>query len=291
MTTTHTLDVPGAVLTYDVHGPLPAEDGRPPLMMIGHPMDASGFVALTSHLPDRTVVTYDPRGLGRSTRSDDRNDNTPEQQAEDVHAVIAALDAGPVQLFASSGGAVTALALVAAHPGDVTTLVAHEPPLIDMLPDADQARAAQQAYQAIYHEKGWGAGMAAFMSMTAWQGEYTDEYIAQPAPDPAQFGMPTEDDGSRGDPLLSGVSNPISDHQPDVDALHAAPTRVVIAVGIESQNTFTGRSAEATAAALGQQAVVFPSHHGGFLGGEFGYAGEPEAFAAKLREVLDDAPA
>ena len=290
MTTTHTLDVPGAVLTYDVHGPLPAEDGRPPLMMIGHPMDASGFVALTSHLPDRTVVTYDPRGLGRSTRSDDRNDNTPEQQAEDVHAVIAALDAGPVQLFASSGGAVTALALVAAHPGDVTTLVAHEPPLIDMLPDADQARAAQQAYQAIYHEKGWGAGMAAFMSMTAWQGEYTDEYIAQPAPDPAQFGMPTEDDGSRGDPLLSGVSNAISDHQPDVDALHAAPTRVVIAVGIESQNTFTGRSAEATAAALGQQAVVFPSHHGGFLGGEFGYAGEPEAFAAKLREVLDDVP-
>ncbi len=65
----------------------------------------------------------------------------------------------------------------------------------------------------------------------------------------------------------------------------------MIAVGIESQNTFTGRSAEATAATLGRQAVVFPSHHGGFLGGEFGYAGEPEAFAAKLREVLDDTPA
>jgi hypothetical protein len=52
--------------------------------------------------------------------------------------------------------------------------------------------------------------------------------------------------------------------------------------------TFTGRTAVATAALLGQQAVVFPSHHGGFLGGEFGYAGQPEAFARKLREVLDD---
>ena len=288
MTSDRTIDMPGATVVYDVHGPLPPQDGRPPLMMIGQPMDASGFAALTSHFPDRTVVTYDPRGLGRSIRSDDRTDNDPEVQAGDVHAVIAALDAGPVELFASSGGAVTALALVAAHPDDVTTLVAHEPPLIDVLPDADQARAAQQATQAIYHEKGWGAAMADFMAMTMWQGEFTDEYAAQPAPDPAQFGMPTDDDGSRGDPLLSGVSNPVTDYHPDVDALNAAPTRVVIAVGIESAGVFTGRTSVATAEALGQQAIVFPSHHGGFLGGEFGHAGEPEAFAVRLREVLDE---
>ena len=290
MTENRTLDLPGATVAYDVHGPLPPEDGRPPLMLIGQPMDASGFGALTSHFPDRTVVTYDPRGLGRSTRSDDRTDNDPEVQAEDVHAVIAALGAGPVELFASSGGAVTAFALVTAHPDDVVTLVAHEPPLIDMLPDADQARAAQQATQAIYHEKGWGAGMADFMAMTMWQGEFTSEYAAQPPPDPAQFGMPTDDDGSRGDPLLSGVSNPITDYRPDVDALRAAPTRVVVAVGIESDGVFTGRTAVATAEALGQKATVFPSHHGGFMGGEFGYAGEPEAFAIRLREVLDESP-
>jgi pimeloyl-ACP methyl ester carboxylesterase len=287
MTTNRTLDVPGATLAYDVHGPLPPEGGRPALMMIGQPMDASGFGALAAQLADRTVVTYDPRGLGRSTRNDGRTDNDPEVQAEDVHAVITALDAGPVELFASSGGAVTAFALVSAHPDDVSTLVAHEPPLIDVLPDAKQARAAQRAYQAAYQENGWGAGMAAFMGMTAWQGEFTDEYLAQPAPDPAQFGMPTDDDGTRGDPLLSDVSNAVTDYQLDVDALKAASTRIVVAVGIESQGTFTGRTAEATAEALGQEAVVFPSHHGGFMGGEFGYAGEPEAFAVKLREVLD----
>ena len=100
--------------------------------------------------------------------------------------------------------------------------------------------------------------------------------------------MPTEDDGSRDDPLLSDRSWAISSHRPDFDALAAAPARIVIAVGEESQDTFTGRTAVATGALLGQQATVFPSHHGGFLGGEFGYAGQPEAFARKLRDVLDD---
>jgi hypothetical protein len=76
--------------------------------------------------------------------------------------------------------------------------------------------------------------------------------------------------------------------RPDVDALAAARTRIVIAVGEESLDTFTGRTAVATGEVLGQQATVFPSHPGGFLGSEFGYAGQPEAFARKLREVLDD---
>jgi pimeloyl-ACP methyl ester carboxylesterase len=280
------LECPEVDLTYDVHGPLPTADGRPPLVMIGQPMDASGFAALTAQLPDRTVVTYDPRGLGRSTRKDGRVDHRPEVQAADVHAVITALGVGPVEMFASSGGAVTALALVAAHPDDVTTLVAHEPPLVRTLPDAAAAERAQAEVRDTYEAKGWGAGMAAFITMTSWPGEFTDAYFAQPAADPAVFGMPTEDDGSRDDPLLSDRSWAVTSYRIDVDALVAAPTRVVIAVGEESRGVMTGRTAEATAALLGQQATVFPIHHGGFLGGEFGYAGQPEAFARKLREVL-----
>jgi len=190
-------------------------------------------------------------------------------------------------MFASSGGAVTALALVSAHPGDVTTLVAHEPPLIPVLPDAEAATRARAGVRDVYEAKGSGAGMAAFIVMTSWRGEYTDDYFAQPTPDPAAFGMPTEDDGSRDDPLLSDRSWAVSDYHPDVDALAAAPTRVVIAVGEESLGTFTGRSAVASAELLGQQPTVFPSHHGGFMGGEFGYAGQPEAFARRLRDVLD----
>jgi pimeloyl-ACP methyl ester carboxylesterase len=286
MTSTRTLETSGATLTYDVRGDLPPADGRPPLLMVAQPMDASGFGTLASHFGDRTVVTYDPRGLGRSTRTDGRTDHDPEQQADDLHHLIEALGAGPAELFASSGGAVTALALVAAHPADVTTLVAHEPPLLSLLPDAELAFAAERTVQAAYQQGGFGAGLAAFIALTSWQGEFTEAFFSQPAPDPAQFGLPTEDDGSRDDPLLSGSSNAVTAYRPDFDAVAAAPTRVVIAAGIESQGTLTGRTAQAAAEALGQPVTIFPSHHGGFLGGEFGQKGEPEAFAARLREVL-----
>jgi pimeloyl-ACP methyl ester carboxylesterase len=286
MTTTHILETAEADIAYDVRGPLPTADGRRPLFMIGQPMDAAGFATLASHFSDRTVVTYDPRGLGRSTRKDGRVDNGPTDQADDVHAVIEALGVGSVEMFASSGGAVTALALVAAYPDDVTTLVAHEPPLIPVLPDAAAAERARALVRDAYQAKGSNAGMAAFIAMTSWRGMFTDDYFSQPAPDPAQFGMPTDDDGARDDPLLSDRSWAISSYRPNVEALAAAPTRIVIAVGEESLDTFTGRTAVATAELLGQQATVFPSHHGGFLGGEFGYAGQPEAFGRRLRDVL-----
>lgn len=285
---THTLETAEADIVYDVQGPLPAADGRPPLVMIGQPMDASGFRTLASYFTDRTVITYDPRGLGRSIRKDGRVDNVPTVQADDVHAVIGALDVGPVEMFASSGGAVTALALVAAYPNDVTVLVAHEPPLVPVLPDAEAAERAVAQFRDAYATKGWGSGMAAFIAMTSWQGEFTEEYFARSTPDPAQFGMPAEDDGSRDDPLLSDRSSAVTSYRPDFDALVAAPTRMVIAVGEESAGTFTGRTSVSTAGLLGQQATVFPSHHGGFVGGDSGYAGHPEAFARKLRDVLTE---
>jgi pimeloyl-ACP methyl ester carboxylesterase len=286
MTSTHILRTPEASLAYDVRGPLPTADGRPPLFLIAAPMDASGFGTLAAHLPDRTVITYDPRGLGRSTRHDGRTEHTPQQNADDVHRIIEAIGT-PVEMFASSGGAVSALALVAAHPGDVTTLVAHEPPLLGLLPDADRAFAAERDVQSVYRDKGWGYGMAAFIALASWQGELSDDYAAGSAPDPAGFGLPVDDDGSRDDPLLSGVSNAITAYRPDAAALASAPTRVVIAVGVESQGLLTGRTSVATAEALGLEVTVFPGDHGGFLGGEFGQHGEPEAFAARLREVLD----
>jgi pimeloyl-ACP methyl ester carboxylesterase len=285
---THTLETAEVDIVYDVEGPLPTADGRPPLFMIGQPMDASGFRTLASHFPDRTVITYDPRGLGRSNRKDGQVDSVPTVQAGDVHAVIGALAVGPVEMFASSGGAVTALALVAAYPNDVTVLMAHEPPLVPVLPDAEAAERAVARFRDTYAAKGWGSGMAAFIAMTSWQGEFTEEYFARSTPDPAQFGMPSEDDGARDDPLLSVRSSAVSSYRPDFDALVAAPTRIVIALGEESAGTFTGRASVSTAGLLGQQATVFPSHHGGFVGGDSGYAGQPEAFARRLRDVLPE---
>ncbi len=272
---THTLETTEAAIVYDVDGPLPRSDGRPPLFMIGQPMDASGFRTLASYFANRTVITYDPRGLGRSIRTDGRNDNIPTIQADDIHAVIGKLGVGSVEMFASSGGAVTALALVTSYPNDVTVLVAHEPPLVSVLPDAEAAERAMEQFRHAYATAGWGAGMAAFIGMTSWQGEFTDEHFARPTPDPAQFGMPTEDDGSRDDPLLSDRSAAVINYQSDFDPLAAAPTRIVIAVGEESARTFTGRTSVAVAEELGQDAIVIPSHHSGFAGSDSGYPGQP----------------
>ncbi|GIG39267.1 alpha/beta fold hydrolase [Cellulomonas phragmiteti] len=284
-TTQHTLDVPGATIVYDVRGPLPATDGQPPLVLIGQPMDATGFGTLASHLADRTIVTYDPRGLGRSTRHDGLAVHDPLVQAEDLHALVAALGGGPVDLFGSSGGAITALAWVSAHPQDVRTVVAHEPPLLGVLPDAEHARAASARVDAAYQERGWGYGMAAFIALTSWQGPFPADFLTE-LPDPAAFGMPAQDDGSRDDPLLSGASAPVTAYEPDVEVLRSVTTRVVLAAGIESEGIITWRTTHALAERLGTQVAVFPSNHGGFLGDEYGMPGQPEAFAARLREVL-----
>jgi len=287
-TTTHHLETDGATIAYDVRQPETATDHRP-LVMIGQPMTAEGFTTLASHFTDRVVVTYDQRGLGRSSRSDGHRRQVPAVSAEDLHAIVTDLGLGPVDVFGSSGGAVNGLAWVAAHPDDVAVLVAHEPPIIGVLPDAKHAFAAEKAVQDRYHEAGWGAGMAAFIGLTMWQGEYTDAYLATPPPDPAAFGLPTDDDGNRDDPLLSGVANAVTAFEPDVAAITAAPTQVVVAGGVESRDTMTWRTSAGTAAALGLPLTEFPSHHGGFLGGEFGQEGAPDEFAARLREVLDGA--
>lgn len=287
-TRTQTLELLGVDLVFDVRGQLPTADGRRPLFLVGQPMDATGFRTLASLLPDRTVITYDPRGIGRSTRKDGRLDHDPGIQAQDLHSVVDALGTGPVDMFASSGGAVTALALVAIHPTDVTILVAHEPPLVEVLPDAMAARRAVDQFLDSYTALGLGFGMASFITMTSWAGEFGDDYFAQPAPDPASFGLPSADDGTRDNPLLSGRSSAITSYRPDVAALVSAPTRIVIAVGEESLGTFTGRTSVAMAGLLGQEVVVFPSHHAGFAGGEFGYMGQPRAFADRLAALLDE---
>jgi pimeloyl-ACP methyl ester carboxylesterase len=281
---TQTLDVPGARLSYDIRE-AEGESAEPTLLMIGQPMDASGFNSLAGHFRDRRVVTYDPRGVSRSELADDSGKPTVEDRADDLHRLISALDAGPVDVFGSSGGAVDGLALVAQHPDQVRTLVAHEPPAASLLPDREAALAAAVSVQEAYERGGTGPGMAKFIALTSLKGPIPAAFADQPAPDPASFGLPTDDDGSRDNPLLGNMT-PGTHYEPDFDALRAAPTRIVAAAGAESEGEMTHRAALAVAERLSKEAMIFPSHHGGFMGGEFGYAGEPEAFAGKLREVL-----
>ncbi|MER7250892.1 alpha/beta hydrolase [Kribbella sp. NPDC000426] len=280
---TQTLDVPGATLTYDVRGDLA---NRPVLLMIGSPMGASGFPTLASHFADRTVVTYDPRGVERSVRTGEITELSPDDHAADLAALIEHLDAGPVDIFASSGGAVNALALTAKRPDLINTLVAHEPPLAAILPDSEAALAAVADMYATYQRDGMGAGMAKFIAFVGYDGEVPADYTQQPAPDPAMFGLPTQDDGSRNDALLGQNLRGCTSYQPDFDALGKAKERIVIGVGEESANQMAARGGKAAAARLGLDPVTFPSGHGGFLGNEYGQPGKPEEFAATLRQVL-----
>ena len=284
---TETLDAPGAVVAYDVRE-AEGESTAPTLLMIGSPMDASGFTTLVEHFRDRKVATYDPRGVSRSRRTDSATETTPEEHADDLHRVIAAVGAEPVDIFASSGGAVNALALVARHPEQVGVLVAHEPPAAQVLPDREQALAATENIHEIYERDGLGPAMAKFIALTALKGPVTADFAAGPAPNPADFGLPSEDDGARDDVLLGQNLVTCTHYEPDFDALRAASTRIVLAAGAESEGELAHRAAVAVAERLGTEAVVFPSHHGGFLGGEFGQQGDPDAFAATLRRVLDE---
>ena len=282
--TTQTLEAPGATLTYDVRRN--DESTEPPLFLIGSPMGAAGFGTLSSHFPDRTIVTYDPRGAERSRKADPSSESTPDQHADDLHRVIEAVG-GPVDMFASSGGATNSLALVAKHPDDVRILVAHEPPIATVLPDSENAKAAARSIKDAYMRGGFGPGMAQFIAVVSHEGEFPDDFAERPAPDPAMFGMPAGDDGSRDDVLMAQNVITGTHYEPEFDALRKASTRIVLALGVESQRIMTGRAAKIAAERLGSEPVIFPSGHGGFLGGEYGQPpGEPEAFAAKLREVL-----
>jgi pimeloyl-ACP methyl ester carboxylesterase len=277
---THTLGAPGVVLHYDVRSN--DSSAEPVLLLIGSPMGAEGFANLVGHFADRTVVTYDPRGAGRSKRTDGALRSTTEEHADDLHRLILALDAGAVDVFGSSGGAVNGLALVAKHPEQVRTLVAHEPPSAPVLPDSEQVLAACEDIHETYLRDGFGPAMAKFIALVSYEGPLPAGFADQPGPNPANFGLPTEDDGSRDDPLV-GLNMPSTPgYQHDFGALRAASTRVVIGVGAESGRALAGRAAVAVAERLGTAPVTFPGGHDGFL------SGDTDAFATTLRKVLTD---
>ncbi|MFB7916575.1 alpha/beta fold hydrolase [Streptomyces sp. NPDC056061] len=266
MTTHHTLDVPGARLHYEVRGTGPL------LLVMGSPMDAGAFAPLADVLAvDHTVVTHDPRGISGSTLVDPEQESTPELRADDVAAILDALGADTADVFGSSGGAVTGLALVARHPNRVRTLVAHEPPITEILPDAEEQRAAMDSIVEAFHREGVGAAWMRFMTVAGFDlGE---------GGAPTPVGEPTPQDIANSVRFFGHELRGTARHVPDTAALKAAPARVVVGIGAESGGLITHRTSVALAGLLGSEPVVFPGDHGGFLG-------QPEEFAEALRKTL-----
>jgi clorobiocin biosynthesis protein CloN7 len=241
-------------------------------MLIGHPMDSSGFAAISRLLAHGfTVVTYDPRGFGHSPIDDRDQDAEPDVLADDVGRVLEAVGDQPAHVFGSSGGAVTGLALVARHPEQVRTLIAHEPPLALLLPDAHEARAGVQEVYDTYRGSGIGA---------AWQRFITFTGINMPPPGGSTSTGAAEPSAmATGRRFFAHGLLPIALYRPDLTALEAASTRVVVAAGSTSEGEFAHRTAVALAERLGTSPVTFPGGHGGF-------ASDPAEFAIVLRRTL-----
>lgn len=280
---THVVGDGDDAITYDIRGDLAdVTPDRPALFLFATPMEAAAFGALAEHFTDRPVVTYDPRGAGRNPTG--TTDITLDQHVDDLHRVISALGAGPVDAFGSSGGGVSLLALAATHPDDLRRVVVHEPATAAPLPDRDAVLAVVRDLKQTYATQGEGAAMAKFIQFVMLQGPVPEGYLDQPAPDPATFGMPAEDDGSRTNPLFRSMPS-TNEYEVDAAALREYGDRLVLAVGAESADEMPARAARAVAGQLGLPATEFPSHHAGFTN-EGGYPGDPTAFAATLREVL-----
>jgi len=270
---TETLKVPGATIYYEVRG-----SGPVLLMMPGGPADAGAFRRIAGYLDsDYTVVTYDPRGLSHSPLDGPVKDERIVQIfADDAHRLLAATSKEPAFVFASSGGAVIALELVARHPEQVRTLVPHEPPAPALFPDPARERAAMEEIVQTYRAAGIGPAMQKFMVQTGIRsgppppppGELTPEMRE------AMAQMQKNMDFWLGHYFLA-----ISAYEPEFDALKAGSTRIVPGVGEESRGELANEGGLALAKRLGTQAVVFPGAHGGFE------SHAPE-FATKLREVL-----
>jgi hypothetical protein len=167
----------------------------------------------------------------------------------------------------------------------VRRVVAHEPPTVALLPDKDAALAAIEDIRASYASSGSGSAMAKFISLVMHNGTVPDDWTERPAPDPVMFGMSTDDDGTRTDPLIRNMPA-CNVYEPDIVALAALGDRLIVAVGQESSDELAGRGGRSVAEAVGVPVTEFPSHHGGFLGAESGQQGEPAAFAARLHQIL-----
>lgn len=259
---THILEVPGARLHYEVRG------AGPLLLILGAPMAAAEFAPLAHALAgDHTVVTADPRGIAGSSVDDPTENSIPERRADDVAAILDDLGAPTADVFGSSGGAVTGLSLVARHPGRVRTLVAHEPPLLELLPDAAAQRAATEDIIATFNRDGMFAAWGKFMANAGFD-------IPTGAP---ELPEPSDQDLRDAAHFFNHQLRSTTRFLPDIQALKRG--RVVVGLGEESGRLLTKRTTIALAELLGTRPVMFPGDHGGFMGA-------PGAFAEVLRKAL-----
>ena len=262
-----TLRIPDGELYYELRG------SGPLVVLIGAPMDARPFTGLAELLAtDHLVLTTDPRGINRSKLDDPDTDATLDLRANDLARLIRHVHAGPAIVLGSSGGAVSVLALTQAHPELVHTVIAHEPPLNELLPDRDELRVGFDEVMATNLAGDPRGAFQLFLKL-----------INMPLPDAMIDAMASADRPAQdlADDRFqhAHMMRPTINWQPDVAALKAVSSRVIIGIGAASAGQYCDRTSRVLADRLGIEPTLFP-------GGHVGFAEDPVAFAARLREVL-----
>lgn len=269
------LRVDGATLHYEVRG-------RGPLLLLipGGTGGAASFDGVADDLAaDHTVASYDPRGLSRSPLDDPEARQRVAQHADDAFQLLELLSPdAPARVVGCSSGAIVALHLLTAHPERIERVVAHEPPVVEVLPDAAEHRALLARVQDTFRRDGLMPAAAEFAAGLRRPG--ADPADAQAATElPPQATARAERTMADMPYFLGRIVPSFMAYVPDVARLEALSDRLVLAGGADSRGELPYRPAAFLAERFGTELIHFP-------GGHTGLSTHPTAFGELLRKVL-----
>lgn len=291
MSTSGRLRTDGTKLYFERRGSGPAL-----LMIPGAAVDAGHYAGVARSLADAyTVLTYDRRGNSRSTADDPSAPLDMDEQCRDALAVLEHNDVKSAYVFGGSGGALIGLDLTARYSGAVDGLIAHEPPAIGLLPDAETYRALFAEIVEITRREGPWAGFARFGGTVdreddsrllrsragRWVvGSAIRAMAVVGARGPAGLREMARLLGNI-DHLMRRELEPFLAFEPDLGALEASGVPIVLGGGSKSAKYYPARAGMVIAERLGVPYAEFPGAHAG-------YADVPGEFAPVLRDVLTD---
>lgn len=267
------LDTGNVELYYEIRG-----SGPTIVMLPGAGGDAGYFTGVADYLADAfTVITYDRRGNSRSTGRVQALMNVSDQ-SDDVAALIAAFCSGPALVFGNSGGAIVALDVAARHPEAVLGIIAHEPPLVGLLPADDPWYDFFNRVGAVYASSGPAVAGAEFIATIRGEGDYTwPEDLA------VRF-------GGNVDYLFRWEWEAWGSYKPDLDALSKVNFPIVLGAGSTDRGAYYARPSIEIANRIRAPWVEFPGVHLEFLSDPDGFGAALKAVATLIQTQVDGVP-
>jgi pimeloyl-ACP methyl ester carboxylesterase len=249
------IDAGATALYYEMRGSGPAL-----LLISGGGDDADQWARIAPALATQfMVVTYDRRGLSRSPRPDGWTVTSVDEQADDAAALLRALDLAPAVVAGHSAGASIACGLVARHPDVVRHAVSYEPPLLAVLPNAEEVVGGFRAMvdQAMA-EGGPRRAMEVFIRANAGDAAYELWFASiDPTYRERIFGNAAT--------FFAIELSAFARFIPDRDRLRASGVPLTVVVGEDNRDGWYGAAAHWLVEGTGATLVELPGGHGGFV--------------------------